>query len=75
MKSEEQYRPIGFCDCGHELMIINGKVKWHDCPDNLDAMEDTIHRIKLSGLKINEMSNVIMRKTAKEVIDDYLRSN
>ena len=31
-KSEEQVEPVGQCPCGHELLLHEGKIVWHDCP-------------------------------------------
>ena len=31
-KSEEQVEPVGVCPCGHELLLYNGKIQYHNCP-------------------------------------------
>ena len=30
-KSEEQAEPVGTCPCGHELLLYEGKLLYHDC--------------------------------------------
>ena len=34
-KSEEQAKPVGRCPCGHELLLYEGKILYHDCPYGL----------------------------------------
>ena len=30
-KSEEQPKPVGTCPCGHELMLLDDRIMYHNC--------------------------------------------
>ena len=39
--SEEQPKPVGTCPiCDAELILIEGKIRWHECiPDGIDLQQ------------------------------------
>ena len=56
-KSEEQWEEIGTCPiCATPLYLMDGKIKWHDCPYNLDFMDDIIESVRKKTRQINDMT-------------------
>jgi len=68
-QSESQWQEIGQCpDCHAPLYLMGEKVKWHDCPYNIDVYVDLVDQINESTEKVNAIREKMKGKSLDEVI-------
>ena len=74
MKSESQWQEIGSCpDCDAPLYKMGNQIKYHNCP--YDRMDELVVSIRKLSKLVHHIDTMPIRKTPKEIIDEYLRSN